>query len=330
MHTKMNISRVLSLLMMLLAWLPAKSFAVSCWADDGKNTAIITEALGTDLAVPADAPDGTIIWESKPRTIYVLCADDREIGSEWIYFYLNPWSISVGTGIRVGIRYQGVKITQSSGKVNTWHSSHEGCTWANCTGWRKAQFTLTFSVFVEKYGATPTSGQASNLATYNVFQLDGAGGMNYPATNNLNYVLTGLSNIRFVPCAPQLTVTPGTVDFGEVFGLNATVGSVAASKRVNLNLQRACTTPYTVNARFTPTAGTVVDGLLVPEKNDSVGISILRSATQEKLAFNDWFKLTDMSGSTPASISLDTQLVWRKKSVPGPFNAAVVIDLYYK
>ena len=187
-----------------------------------------------------------------------------------------------------------------------------------------------FSVFVEKYGPTPASGQATTRTTYNVFQLDGVWKLNIPATNNLNYVLTGLDKVRFVPCSPQLTVTPGTVDFGEVYGLRAKVGSVAASKSVNLNLQRACTTPYTVNARFTPTAGTVVNGLLVPQKNDSVGISILRSGTQEKLAFNDWFKLTDMSGSTPASINLDAQLVWRKQPVVGPFNGAVAVELYYK
>ncbi|CAJ0785583.1 hypothetical protein LMG19083_01319 [Ralstonia psammae] len=328
MKTKMSISRVLSLLVMLLAWLPATSFAVSCWA--ANSNAIITEALGTELAVPADAPDGTIIWESKPRIVNVLCADDQAWGAETIYFYLNPLNVDVGTGIRVGIRYQGTTITQSSGKVSTGHHSHEGCTWLDCHGWNRARFSLMFSVFVEKYGPTPASGQATTRTTYNVFQLDGVWKLNIPATNNLNYVLTGLDKVRFVPCSPQLTVTPGTVDFGEVYGLRATVGSVAASKSVNLNLQRACTTPYTVNARFTPTAGTVVNGLLVPQKNDSVGISILRSGTQEKLAFNDWFKLTDMSGSTPASINLDAQLVWRKQPVVGPFNGAVAVELYYK
>lgn len=322
--------RILFLLVFSLTWLPATSFALSCKADDGSQSVTITEPIGVVLAVPADAADGTIIWESPTRTINVICADDLERGKELVYFYVNPAKVSVGTGIRVGIRYKGVLITQDSGRYETGHHSWEGCNWANCTGWRASRFSLTFSVFVQKYGTTPASGQATTATSYRAFQLDGVGGLNPVQGINLNYVLTGLDKVRFVPCSPQLTVTPGTVDFGELFGMRATVGEVAASKRVNLNLQRACTTPYTVNARFTPTAGTVVDGLLVPEKNDSVGIAILRSETQEKLAFNDWFKLTEMSGSTPASIDLNTQLIWRKKPVAGPFNAAVLVDMYYK
>ncbi|KVT68462.1 hypothetical protein WK54_29440 [Burkholderia ubonensis] len=326
----MIISKLLSLLLLLLAWLPATSFALSCKADDGANSVTITQALGTDLAVQADAPDGTIIWESEPRTVNIICADDTKFGRESVYFYLNPANAVVGKGIRVGIRYNGVALTQSSGKYDTGHHSWEGCDWANCKGWPSAKFSLTFSVFVEKYGATPGTGQATTQTSYRVFQLDGQGGLNAKPNANINYELTGLNNVRFVPCSPQLTVSPGTVNFGDVFGLRAVVGSVITTKRVNLNLQRACTTPYTVNARFTPTAGTIVDGLLVPEKNDSVGISILRASNQEKLPYNAWFRLTDMSGSTPASINLDTQLIWRKKPVAGPFNAAIVIDMFYK
>ena len=322
--------RILFLLVFSLTWLPATSFALMCKADDSGKSVTITEPIGVVLAVPADAPDGTIIWESPTRTINVICSDNLDVGQEGVYFYVNPAKVSVGTGIRVGIRYMGVPITLESGRYFTGHNTWEGCTWANCTGWREARFSLTFSVFVQKYGATPSTGQATTATSYRTFQLDGSGGLNNVKDSNLNYVLTGLSNVRFVPCSPQLTISPGTVDFGQVFALGAPVGGVAASKRVNLNLQRACTTPYTVNARFTPTAGTVVDGLLVPEKNDSIGISILRSETQEKLAFNDWFKLTDMSGSTPASIDLNTQLIWRKKPVAGPFNAAVLVDMYYK
>ncbi|EJL00295.1 hypothetical protein Pchl3084_4903 [Pseudomonas chlororaphis subsp. aureofaciens 30-84] len=57
---------------------------------------------------------------------------------------------------------------------------------------------------------------------------------------------------------------------------------------------------------------------------------MFRAESNEKLAYNSWFKLTDMTGTTPARIDLFAQLLWRAKPVIGPFDAAVVIDLFYK
>ncbi|WP_277591844.1 fimbrial protein [Pseudomonas chlororaphis] len=325
----MKLSRVISVMFILLFWIPIKSFALSCLVD-GSSSASFNEALGTDLAVQADAPNGTIIWESQSRSVPVICADNREVGRESIYFYLNPASVSVGQGIRVGIRYKGIAITQSSGKYDTGHHSQEGCNWVNCTGWRSAKFTLNFSVFIEKYGTTPTTGQATSLTSYRVFQLDGVGGLNPTPNSNLNYVLTGLNKIRFVPCSPKLTVTPSTIDFGRLSSGGGQSGQQITASRFSLNLKRDCTTPYTVNARFTPKTGSILNGLLVPANNSSVGISLFRAESNEKLAYNSWFKLTDMTGTTPARIDLFAQLLWRAKPVIGPFDAAVVIDLFYK
>jgi len=325
----MKLSRVISVIFLLLFWIPIKSFALACLVD-GTDSASFYEALGTDLAVQADAPDGTIIWESEARSIPVRCIDNAGGGRENIYFYLNPINYFVGEGIRVGIRYKGIAITRASGKYNTGHHSHEGCTLSNCNGWSSARFTLNFSVFIEKYGATPTTGQATSLTSYSVFQLDGVGGLNASPKYNLNYILTGLNKIRFVPCSPKLTVTPSTIDFGRLSSGGGQSGQQITVSRFSLNLKRDCATPYTVNARFTPKTGSILSGLLVPENNSSVGISLLRAENNEKLAYNSWFKLTDMTGTTPARIDLLAQLFWRAKPVIGPFDAAVVIDLFYK
>lgn len=262
--------RILFLLVFSLTWLPATSFALMCKADDSAKSVTITEPIGVVLAVPADAPDGTIIWESPTRTINVICSDNLDVGQEGVYFYVNPAKVSVGTGIRVGIRYKGVPITLETGRYFTGHNTWEGCTWANCTGWRSTVFADLLGVCAEVW-RDPLNRAGNNRHKLSDLPAGRLWGLNNVQDSNLNYVLTGLDNVRFVPCSPQLSISPGTVDFGEVFVLGATVGGVAASKRVNLNLQRACTTPYTVNARFTPTAGTVVDGLLVPEKTTPSG-----------------------------------------------------------
>lgn len=331
----MRLSVILPPFFLLLLLAPVKSFALACYEDTGdawnanKTKATITEALGAMFAVPADAPDGTVIWESAPRTIPVKCSDDLGGGNEAIYFYVNPASMNIGQGIRAGIRYRGQSITQSSGQVFTGHRSHDGCNWAVCNGWT-TRFTLSFSVYIEKFGQTPQSGQATTEQSYRVFQLDGAGGLNNPPTKNLNYIVTGIDKIRFVPCSPKLTVTPSMVNFGSLSPVGGEIGAQIASSGVNLGLKRDCNTPYTVNARFTPKTGSVQDGLLVPANNPSVGISLLRAENKEKLAYNSWFKLTDMTGENPASVDLLAQLFWRTKPVLGPFEAAVVIDMFYQ
>ena len=67
--------RCLPLLVLACAVLPATSHALAC-REDGTNSIITQEALGTALAVAADAPNGTIIWESGPRSTNVICKDD--------------------------------------------------------------------------------------------------------------------------------------------------------------------------------------------------------------------------------------------------------------
>ena len=191
---------------------PSTSHALAC-REDGTGSIITQEALGTALAVAADAPNGSIIWESGPRSTNVICKDDYNYGREEIYFYVNPANVSIGTGIRVGIRYNNQPITQSTGKVGTGFFSDRGCNLANCKGWDKARFTLNFSVFIEKYDPTPPSGQASTLTEYRVFQLDGVRGLNSRPNSNFNYVVTGMNGIRFVPCTPELTISPSVVSF---------------------------------------------------------------------------------------------------------------------
>ncbi len=321
--------RFLPMLLWACAVLPATSHALAC-REDGTDSIITQEALGTALAVAADAPNGSIIWESGPRSTNVICRDDYNYGNELVYFYVNPANVSIGKGIRVGIRYNNQPITQSTGKVSTGFYSHRGCT-ANCTGWQYARFTLNFSVFIEKYDPTPPSGQASTLSAYRVFQLDGVLGLNSRPNSNFNYVVTGMNGIRFVPCTPELTISPSTVSFPTP-SRKASIGEVASSANFSLGLNKGCDTPYTVSARFatTPGGGSVSNGLLVPDNNSSVGISLSRVESQQQLPFNTWFTLQELMGRGTSLDEFRADVKWRTLPIPGAFDAAVVVDMYYK
>ncbi|MEW5666956.1 fimbrial protein [Pseudomonas putida] len=319
-------------LLFVAASCPATSYALSCKLDPSME-AVFKEALGTTLAVPADAPDGTIIWESAPHSIPVICSDDYQTGvNETIYFYVNPAKASVGQGIRVGIRYGSQVITQSSGAVSTGFSSIQGCSAVTCQNWDKSQFTLTFTVFIEKHGETPTDGQASTLSEYRVFQLDGGGGLNTKPDSNLNYVVTGMNNIRFVPCSPELTILPSVVNFRRALASSAQVGQVASSASFSLDLVRSCDTPYTVNARFTPVAGSasIIDKLLVPANNTSVGIALTQQDSNQPVPFATWFKLADLAAPGVIHNPFRADLIWRSAPISGPFEATALVDLYYQ
>ena len=125
----------------------------------------------------------------------MICADDYLHGREEVYFYLNPASVSIGQGIRAGIRYNSVPITQSSGKYGTGFYSDRGCTLSSCVGWDKARFTLNFSVFIEKFGTTPQNGQASTCRNTGV-SMERYYRSQQPPQQNLNYIVTGVNDIR--------------------------------------------------------------------------------------------------------------------------------------
>ncbi|ROL81466.1 hypothetical protein BLX41_04770 [Pseudomonas protegens] len=320
--------KLLSPVLLLLTALPTTSHALSCKSSDG--SAKITEALGTPLAIPANAPNGTVIWESEERTVNVVCTDDQNIKSkEQIFFYVNPERKSIGQGIQIGIRYNDKKIVQSSGSYATGNSTWNNCSGTGCNNW-EARFSLKFTVFVEKFGTAPTSGNIPALNDYRVFQLDGSGGLNNKKDSNINYIVNGLNNIRFVACEPEIKITPASLDFGRVAITAVQIGKVAGSKSFTVGLNRGCDTPYTVNARFTPTKGKILEDKLVPNDNPSVGISIRNLQNNIQVPFSKWFKLTDLKDKSYTN-NFEADLIWlQNKPIGGKFNAGVTMDLYYQ
>lgn len=313
--------RLLPILLWGCAALPATSYALACYEDPSMSVAV-KQPLGAAIAVPADVPNGTIIWESGPQSINVMCEDDYKTGSEQVYFWVNPAKATVGQGIRVGIRYKNTPLTGSAEKYGTgFYSVKKG----------KAYFTLNYSVYIEKYGTTPTNGQATTVSEYRVFQLDGVRALSSRPEKNLNYYVTGMNTITFMPCLPELTITPSVVNFPTP-SRKAQIGAVASTANFALSLRKSCSTPFTIDARFATTAGggSVIDGLLVPDNNSSVGISVSRAESQTPLPFNNWFTLQQLMGKGSIQNDFRADLKWRSAPVPGPFEAAVVVDMLYK
>ncbi|ROL81473.1 hypothetical protein BLX41_04820 [Pseudomonas protegens] len=321
--------KLLSPLLLLLTALPATGYALSCKSRDGSTE--IVETIGAPLAIPANAPNGTIIWESEERTVDVVCNDDYNIKtSENIFFYVNPEKKNIGQGIQIGIRFNNKTIVQTSGAVSTGYQTGKICDKSNnCENWG-ANIQLKFTVFVQKFGAVPTSGTIQALSNYRVFQLDGREGLNTRPQSNINYVVNGLSNIRFVACEPDIKITPETLDFGSISIKAVQINKVVGSRSFTVALNRWCDTPYTVNARFTPSKGQILEDKLVPNDNPSVGISIRNLQSNTQAPFGKWFKLTDLKEKIHTH-NFEADLIWLKNNpIGGKFNAGVTMDLYYQ
>lgn len=304
----------------MLALSPATSYALYCY-DQSNNSLEILNDIGANFAIPADVPDGTIIWESDEMTAKVECFNDQENWvKEKIWIWTDPAKLgSIGQGVRIGIRFKDT-LYRTASRIFT---GEESCNWYRC----RKQFNLMFSVFIEKFGSVPSDGKASTLQKYRVFQVDGE---NAIAPRGLNYVITGLTNLRFIPCSPDLTITPSVVAFSRAYAGAAENGKVASSSKFTLGLNKNCDTPFTVDAKFTPASGSIIAGLLVPPNNSSVGIRLSRVDNKVPVNFSEWFKLADMDRRQPESIDFNADLIWRASPVMGPFEASVVVDMMYK
>lgn len=317
--------------LLLSLFSPATGYALVC-KTQGSGETVIRDDLGSTVAIPATVPDGDVVWRSAPFNVQVECAkqDQQEIQEE-VFLYLNPDNLQVGEGIRAGLTLKGVDYVQSGGRISTGQFlpvCHEGE--ANIEACPRVRFNLPFSVFIQKYGPTPPSGVASDLLDYRLFQLNGIGGPD-PMAGSLSYVINSLNGLRFVACDAQLQVLPETLAFGEIGIRQVELGKVFARQPFSLVTNRNCDSPFSLNARFRPVTGRLSGDLLLPAMNPSLGIRLLDSRGSI-MRYNEPFYLADLLGDDQsAQVDFSAELLWTSKSPQtGPFEAEVMVDLFYK
>lgn len=311
---------------------PATGLAMTCKVQGSGETEVRAD-LSSSVAIPATLPDSSVVWRSERLNVAVECSREQSGAVEDVVLYLNPENLQIGQGIRAGLSLEGVDYLQSSGRVPTGQTL-PACSEPidNIAACPKVNFTLPFSVFIQKFGPTPPSGQASELFGYRLFQVDSGNAMNPVSGTTLSYVINNLTGLRFVACNAELRVMPETVDFGDVTISNVRVGEVATFQRFALATSRICDSPFSLNARFTPVSGVLAGDVLVPTNNDSVGIRIVNARTQMPVRYHEPFHATDLNGADySATADFNAELIWQTDSpTPGPFSAEVMVDLFYK
>lgn len=320
-------------LLLLLLLSPATCFALVCKAQ-GTGSAVIHGDLGSTVAIPASAPEGTVVWRSDRLNVQVECFKDGLQGQqEEVFIYLNPDNLLIGQGIRAGLTLDGIDYVQNSGRISTRQSlpvCHESD--SNIGACPRITFNLAFSVFIQKFGPTPPSGIGSQLLNYRMFQLDSVAGLNPLPGHNLNYVINSLNGLRFIACDAELQVVPETVEFGAIGIQQVAIGRVIDRRPFSLLTSRTCDTPFSLDAQFKPVSGVVSGDFLVPVANNAVGIRIVNGRNGATVPYNRPFHLTDLlAENQSAKADFDAELVWQTTNPKaGAFEAEVIIDLFYK
>lgn len=324
------VKRLLAVLFLSLLG-PLSCFAVVC-SVQGSGERVLRDDLGSTVAIPASLPAGEVVWRSERRSVQVECIrEGQQAVAQDVFVYLNPDNLNIGQGIRAGLTLEGGD--HFSGRIATGHVvpvCHEGD--SNIGACPSVRFTLGFSVFIQKFGATPPSGVPGELLDYRMFQLAGSDAPDPLPGHSLSYVINNLRGLRFVACEAELLVSPETLAFGNVPIRQVVIGKVFERRPFVLSTRRSCDSPFSVDARFRPVTGSLVRELLVPAANPSLGIRIVRTANNEIVRYNQTFPLAELLGDThAASVEFNAELLWQTtRTVPGPFEADVMIDLYYK
>lgn len=327
-----SVSRWTRYLLPALLLSPATCFALAC-KTEGAGETIIRSDLGSTVAIPASAPDGDVVWRSERFSLQVVCAKDGlQAQREEIFIHLNPDNLPIGQGIRAGLTLNGVDYLQSGGRIGTGQFlpvCHESD--SNVGACPTVTLPLAFSVFIQKFGATPPSGVASDVLDYRLFQL---GGLAYSprAGQSLSYQIDSLRGLRFVACDAELQIVPETVEFGSIGIQKVVVGSVIDSRPFSLRTSRNCDSPFSLSARFKPVTGWLKGGFLIPMANNGVGIRMVNARNGTPLRYNEPFHLADLLGDTTQfSVDFNAELVWQSSQPKaGPFEAEVMVDLFYK
>jgi type 1 fimbria pilin len=329
----MTTVRWIRLVLLTLMLSPTTAFALVC-KEQNSGSAVIQADLGSTVAIPASVPEGTIVWRSERIDAQVECYKDGLQGQqEEVFIYLNPDSLLMGEGIRAGLTLNGVDYVQSSGRISTGQSlpvCNEGD--SNIGACPRLTFNLAFSVYIQKFGPTPPSGIASHLLNYRLFQLDSGAGLSRLAGDNLSYVINNLNGLRFIACDAELQVVPETVEFGSIGIQGVQIGKVVARRPFSLVTSRTCDTPFSLGARFKPVSGVLSGDFLLPASNNGVGIRIVNAQSGATIPFNQPFHLADLLAQDPsAKADFDAELVWQSNTPKaGPFEAEVMVDLFYK
>lgn len=327
------------LLMAALAMLPALSHALACKEGGRNGSVMITEDIGSTVAVPITLPSGEIIWHSSVRTVNVSCYKDhnglRE--AEEVFFYPNPRKDSSPQGVQFGVMYNGrpnfdPNLRIATGQVIPKCPSNIALNQCPTT-----DFSLSFQVVIATKTPYPGNGSVGK-SQFEVLQFDGVGGINDIKGSNLVYKVTGLDKIRFIQCAVKVSLNPASnaLDFGNIAKTVKGLNPAVPRRDFALKLEKTCDDPVKVNGYFRGINGKAdtYTATLVKKKDNSdsgLGLQLFYGDGRQLRLEQSEFLAEFFKGDRQKTVPMFATIVPTNmgKVEEGPFQGTVNIDLDY-
>lgn len=354
MRTK-NLIQLLAALILLLA-LPNAAWALSCKNAMTESINQVIPLLDEITISRGDAVRGRLLWRSDEFTVSFRCVDAQGAPQgEDAYFYWDP-SMTVAR-IHPSIEI-GVTIKQTDHRINGGNprllvgqgtsppANRQNCRmyWNNSRAKQCAtsrMLNITFSIYIKATGSPPPpSGHIDNNGIYDLFQVDGEGGLNTTPNSNFRAGVSGLGKINFVACNPNITVTGNsgsTVDFGRIPIADLNMGKTQAQVPFQIHVDMShptagnqCSNRMLV-ASFT-TLNSVKDGIhIVPTLNGGYGISISRADTPNHAIPLKKSVPLGLVNNTLMHYHFVASLMWIDETAKlGPFSASATVNVTFR
>ncbi|ECK3436714.1 fimbrial protein [Salmonella enterica subsp. enterica] len=280
------------------------------------------------MALPADTPDGTVLYTSPKITKRIECespqgtATGRYVTLTTTADYNN--FLSMRNGIRFTVYIDGYAYDHPANNIIGYTSLIGG----------KNAFIKDVSIWYDirvdsSRGKIPVSGTLLSGGFQSIFVLLQE---NYSIQRGVISLYT--PNITYIPCTMNVSVNPETIDFGAVKSSDLEKG-VKLQKTFSTLIKKskgcslAVSAPFGINMYFEPTNPVInADGSL--KLNNGVGLNIADS-TGRVIAFNTAKKIDDVKVDSILKNYFRASLhkVSGQDIKTGPFSANVVVRLSY-
>ncbi|EAV2672490.1 fimbrial protein [Salmonella enterica] len=294
-----------------------------CTFADGREIQITVP----QMALPADTPDGTILYTSQKMTKRIECEPAAGTTRLPVYISTTPdydALLKMTNGIRFTVYIDGYAYDHPGVNIIGFTSSIGG----------KEAFIKDVSIWYDirvdsSKGKIPVSG---TLLT--------GGFQSFFLTLNQNtHISRGIislytPNITYIPCTMNVSVSPETIDFGAVKSSDLEKGvKLQKSFTTLIKKSKGCSiavsTPFGINMFFEPTNPVInADGSL--SLNNGVGLTI-SDLNGNNITFNTAQKIDNVKVSSILKKDFRANLhkVSGQDIKTGPFSADVVVRLNY-
>ncbi|ENE2092007.1 fimbrial protein [Salmonella enterica] len=274
------------------------------------------------MAIPADTPDGTVLYTSPKQSINLNCSSTGR-GKYVSVVTTDDFNkyLSQKNGIKTTVYIDGIPFDRQKDYLL-------GFTDAS------SSFKKTLSVWVEfrtdySRGKLPVQGSLFHGSFQSIFFIED---YNYLVPRGV-LALTP-PDITFIPCSMEVSVSPDTIDFGMVKISDLDNGKKLQRRFSTLiKKSRYCTAvagaPFGINVFFEPTSsGLNADGSL--NLNNGLGLSISDSSGKY-IPYNTAWKIDDvlMESVLRNTFTAKLQKISGHDIKTGPFSADVVVRLSY-